>query len=86
MTVQTFRELLMKALYIIAGILVALWGAWLVLMVYAFSTMHGLDLSEAARDAEQSRALFDEMPTIGFGLVLIAAGLWLAFSKPKARA
>jgi hypothetical protein len=76
----------MRVLYIVVGIIAASYGAWQILLVYAFSGMVGQDLPDAARDAEQWRALSDEMPTIGFGVVLIIVGLWLAFSKPRPRA
>jgi hypothetical protein len=76
----------MRALSVIVGILEALYGAWQILLVFAFSTMAELDLPDAARDAEQSRALSKELPEIGFGVVLIFLGIWLVCSKPGSRA
>jgi hypothetical protein len=43
-------------------------------------------LPDAARDAEQARAVSEGIPTIGFGVVLIIVGIWLVFSKPWTRA
>jgi uncharacterized membrane protein YfcA len=76
----------MRALSVVAGILAALYGVWQILLVFAFSAMVGQDLPDAARDAEQSRALFKGIPEIGFGVVLIIVGIWLVCSKPKSRA
>ena len=76
----------MRALSVVAGILAALYGAWQILLVFAFSTMVGQDLPDAARDAEQARAVSEGIPTIGLGVVLIIVGIWLVFSKPTSRA
>jgi hypothetical protein len=76
----------MKALCMFGGLLLALAGAWLLLGVYAISTTIGLDLPGAARSTEQSRYLRGEMPTIGFGVALVIAGIWLASRDPRSRA
>ena len=85
-TSEPWGQLQMRALSVIAGILAALYGAWQILLVFAFSTMVGQDLPDAARDAEQARAVSDGIPEIGFGVVLIIVGIWLVFSKPRSRA
>jgi hypothetical protein len=63
----------------------ALWHLAGPLGVRLLTTL-GLDLPDAASDAEQSRALSAATPTIGLGVLWISAGIWLAFSKPKTRA
>ena len=47
-------QLQMRALSVAAGIVTARYGAWQILLVFAFSTMLGQDLPDAARDAEQA--------------------------------
>ena len=76
----------MRALSVVAGILAALYGAWQILLEFAFSTMAGQYLPDAARDAEHARAVSEGIPEIGFGVVLIIVGIWLVFSKPRSRA
>ncbi len=75
----------MKALCMVAGTLVTLYGVWHVLLVYAFSMTMGHDLPDAARDAAQWRFLAREASTIGFGVVLVVVGVLLAISKPRPR-
>jgi hypothetical protein len=76
----------MRALSVVFGTLAALYGGFKILLVLGFSTMIGHDLPDAARAAEQRRAIFAEIPEIGVGLLLIIVGIWLVFSKPRFRA
>jgi hypothetical protein len=75
----------MRVLYVVTGMIAATYGAWQILLVYAFSGMVGQDLPDAARDAKQWRTLSGETPTIGFGVILIIVGLGLAFGKSRPR-
>jgi hypothetical protein len=76
----------MKRLCMFGGLFLVLAGAWIVLWVYAVSTMIGQDLPDAARDAAQWRALWGQRFGIGFGAVLVLAGIWLASRDPRPHA
>ncbi len=76
----------MQKLCMIAGVLFALCGAWMVLMAYAFSTLIDPDLEGAAAQSEILHNLTTRAATpLGLGIVLICGGIWLVFSKPKPR-
>jgi hypothetical protein len=57
-------------------------GAFLIWMLYGFASMTDPDVQGAARDsAVWGKVTGDGMFPVG--ILLIVAGAWLAFSKPK---
>ena len=74
----------MRRLYMIAGSISVLCGAFLIWMAYGFASLIDPDLRGAARRAEiLSRLFTDGAGPVGFGILLICAGVYLARAKPK---
>lgn len=72
----------MRVLPMFAGLFLAACGAFLVFMLYGFASLSdpGAPGGESGPSA-WSKATGDGMFPVG--LLLIVAGAWLAFSKPK---
>ena len=74
----------MQRLYMIASFVAVACGGFMIWMAYGFASMIDPDLQGADARSETLRKLFtDGGGTIGFGILLICAGLWLAVSKQK---
>jgi hypothetical protein len=75
----------MRRLYMIAGSISVFCGAFLICwMAYGFASMVDPDLRGDARRAEILTRLFtDGAGTVGFAILLIGAGVYLARIKPK---
>lgn len=70
----------MRILSMAAGTLLAAAGALSIFMTYAFASMVDPEMPEAARRAEIWHAMTSAgAGGLGFGLVLLAAGVWLAW-------
>jgi hypothetical protein len=64
------------------GLLLAACGALWVFMLYLFGTMMDPNIQGAAREAAIWRNVVSE-PTFPFGVIVIIAGVWLMFRRPR---
>lgn len=75
----------MQWVYSIAGLVSVAVGTLMILTAFAFATLVDPDLPDAARNAAIFRRFtINGGAPLSIGVVLILAGLWLAFSRPKA--
>jgi hypothetical protein len=59
-------------------------GVFFIWMAHGFASMVDPELQGAARQSEIWRRLTtNEASSLGFGVLLIGAGLWLALCKPR---
>ncbi len=75
----------MKRIYMLGGLILVLAGGWLLLGIWATSTMIGVDLPDAERGAEVSRYFRSEWSGIGIGVMLVLSGFWLGSRDPSRR-
>jgi hypothetical protein len=74
----------MRRLSMIAGFLSVACGLFLIWMAYGFASLVDPDLAGAARRTEIVRKLVEDgAEPIGLGILLIGAGIYLAWSKPR---
>ncbi len=74
----------MHKLWMILGMILFLCGAFSVWMAYAFATMGSHGRNEAPKPSNVLHTMTsDGASFVGFGILLIVAGIWLAYSKPQ---
>jgi hypothetical protein len=68
----------------VAGFVSVVLGAFLIWMAYCFASLVDPDLQGSARRFEILSRLFEHgVEPIGFGILLICVGIYLASAKPK---